>query len=135
LLSDERSGAGSRSVQLITNLNPGSLKYYGSSGFGSGTLPYILSSCFLVFSKTICCRARVRELTPLLFQFDLAIVPTFQVYHRNPSPLVPVNLPWLLICHVPSGNDQYRTGAYPGGMHRMHVHPPSPPCASPPSPA
>ena len=22
--------------------------------------------------------------------------------------------------------------AYPGGMHRMHVHPPSPPCASPP---
>ncbi len=21
---------------------------------------------------------------------------------------------------------------YPGGMHRMHVHPPSPPCASPP---
>ncbi len=23
--------------------------------------------------------------------------------------------------------------AYPGGMHRMHVHPPSPPCASPPS--
>ncbi len=27
------------------------------------------------------------------------------------------------------------TGAYPGGMHRMHVHPPSPPCASPPPPA
>jgi hypothetical protein len=25
------------------------------------------------------------------------------------------------------------TGAYPGGMHRMHVHPPLPPCASPPS--
>ena len=28
-------------------------------------------------------------------------------------------------------------GAYPGGMHRMHrmhVHPPSPPCASPPPP-
>ncbi len=23
------------------------------------------------------------------------------------------------------------TGAYPGGMHRMHVHPPFPPCASP----
>jgi hypothetical protein len=23
-------------------------------------------------------------------------------------------------------------GAYPGGMHRMHVHPPPPPCASPP---
>jgi hypothetical protein len=23
-------------------------------------------------------------------------------------------------------------GAYPGGMRRMHVHPPSPPCASPP---
>jgi hypothetical protein len=22
--------------------------------------------------------------------------------------------------------------AYPGGMHRMHVHPPYPPCASPP---
>ncbi len=27
---------------------------------------------------------------------------------------------------------EYRvTVAYPGGMHRMHVHPPSPPCASP----
>ncbi len=27
-------------------------------------------------------------------------------------------------------------GAYPGGMHRMHVHPPNPPppCASPPRP-
>ncbi len=26
-----------------------------------------------------------------------------------------------------------QSGAYPGGMHRMHVHPPSPPpCASPP---
>ncbi len=24
------------------------------------------------------------------------------------------------------------SGAYPGGMHRMHVHPPSPPGASPP---
>jgi hypothetical protein len=24
--------------------------------------------------------------------------------------------------------------AYPGGMHRMHVHPPTPPCASPPWP-
>jgi hypothetical protein len=23
-------------------------------------------------------------------------------------------------------------GTYPGGMHRMHVHPPSPPCAPPP---
>ncbi len=23
-------------------------------------------------------------------------------------------------------------GAYPGGMHRMHMHPPLPPCASPP---
>ncbi len=27
------------------------------------------------------------------------------------------------------------TGAYPGGMHRMHVHPPSPPlCIPPPQP-
>jgi hypothetical protein len=29
---------------------------------------------------------------------------------------------------------QLTAGAYPGGMHRMHVHPPSPPCASPPRP-
>jgi hypothetical protein len=28
--------------------------------------------------------------------------------------------------------DAEKAGAYPGGMHRMHVHPPSPPCASPP---
>ncbi len=28
--------------------------------------------------------------------------------------------------------DTLLPGAYPGGMHRMHVHPPSPPCASPP---
>jgi hypothetical protein len=26
------------------------------------------------------------------------------------------------------------SGAYPGGMHRMHVHPPPRPCASPPQP-
>ncbi len=29
-------------------------------------------------------------------------------------------------------NPDPQPGAYPGGMHRMHVHPPSPPCASPP---
>ncbi len=28
---------------------------------------------------------------------------------------------------------QLDTGAYPGGMHRMHVHPPYPPVHSPPS--
>ncbi len=28
--------------------------------------------------------------------------------------------------------ENHQTGAYPGWMHRMHVHPPSPPCASPP---
>ncbi len=28
-----------------------------------------------------------------------------------------------------------QTGAYPGGMHRMHVHPPTLPVHPPPSPA
>ncbi len=27
-----------------------------------------------------------------------------------------------------------QAGAYPGGMHRMHVHPPSPPVHPPPRP-
>jgi hypothetical protein len=48
----------------------------------------------------------------------------------------------FIIMHTPCANPAksaeysgslpyWAAGAYPGGMHRMHVHPPFPPCASP----
>ncbi len=65
------------------------------------------------------------------FNADPDPVPAFKVdYDPNPDPDTGSQTN-----ADPCGSGSVRAGAYPGGMHRMHVHPPPGHVHPPPSPA